>query len=349
MRKGDGRPLRFLALVGCCWVGGRFAVILSATGSVPDAVRAIVPLPLPAAATTSVTVSDRSAGLGAVGEAQTEARARRRGRIAPPLSNAFAGATVAASEGADGAEGAPLVPQVTGLLAATTVPLPVGTIAALPVRDPIPIRQTSGLSVSSWAIARGGTGPGASALAPQLGGTQGGVRVDYAIGNGFAVTGRFAAPARGIGREVSLGVAWRPSGSPLRIVAEHRVALDRGRGGPALGISSGVSAVRLPARFRLEGYAQAGAIARVGIESYADASVRAARPIADMGGIAFDLGAGAWGGAQRGAARLDIGPSIGARVPVAGQALRVAIDWRQRIAGNARPGSGPALTLGTDF
>ncbi|WP_204317143.1 hypothetical protein, partial [Klebsiella aerogenes] len=29
--------------------------------------------------------------------------------------------------------------------------------------------------------------------------------------------------------------------------------------------------------------------------------------------------------------------------------LRIALDWRQRVAGEARPGSGPALTLGADF
>jgi hypothetical protein len=29
--------------------------------------------------------------------------------------------------------------------------------------------------------------------------------------------------------------------------------------------------------------------------------------------------------------------------------VKVHVDWRQRIAGNARPGSGPALTLASDF
>jgi hypothetical protein len=29
--------------------------------------------------------------------------------------------------------------------------------------------------------------------------------------------------------------------------------------------------------------------------------------------------------------------------------LRVHFDWRQRLAGNARPGSGPAVTLAGDF
>jgi hypothetical protein len=29
--------------------------------------------------------------------------------------------------------------------------------------------------------------------------------------------------------------------------------------------------------------------------------------------------------------------------------VRLSIDWRQRIAGRARPGSGPALSIGSDF
>ena len=30
-------------------------------------------------------------------------------------------------------------------------------------------------------------------------------------------------------------------------------------------------------------------------------------------------------------------------------AIALALDWRQRVAGAARPGSGPALTLASDF
>lgn len=350
MNTGDGRPLRFLALVGCCWIGARFALVLNTTGSLPAAARAIVPLTRRSVAIVGVP-SRVTQGVASPTMTSDSRQGADRQQSTPfePIA-AVSVATVPADVVGSSVEAMPL-PARTVAYPGEPPPVTVATIPAggLSVRDPIPIRQVSRLSISSWLIARGWTGLSAVALAPQLGGTQAGARFDYAVGNGFAATGRIAAPARGIGREVSLGVAWRPSAIPVRIVAEQRVALDGGKGGPALGISGGVSAVRLPAQFRLEGYAQAGAIARVGIETYADASVRAARPIAEIGSIAVDLGAGAWGGAQRGAARLDVGPSIGARIPVAGQPLRVAIDWRQRVAGNARPGSGPALTLGTDF
>ncbi|MFN7029598.1 MAG: hypothetical protein ACK4PC_09535 [Sphingopyxis sp.] len=37
------------------------------------------------------------------------------------------------------------------------------------------------------------------------------------------------------------------------------------------------------------------------------------------------------------------------RLPDVGEGSRIALDWRQRIAGDARPASGLALTLASDF
>jgi hypothetical protein len=36
-------------------------------------------------------------------------------------------------------------------------------------------------------------------------------------------------------------------------------------------------------------------------------------------------------------------------LPVRSHSLRLSLDWRERVAGNAMPRSGPALTLGADF
>jgi hypothetical protein len=36
-------------------------------------------------------------------------------------------------------------------------------------------------------------------------------------------------------------------------------------------------------------------------------------------------------------------------LPMGGAFVSGAIDWRIRVAGNARPRSGPTLTLATDF
>ena len=111
---------------------------------------------------------------------------------------------------------------------------------------------------------------------------------------------------------------------------------------------AGLPQTRLAAGFALEGYGQAGVIARGGGEGFVDAAARAMRPVARVGGARVELGAGLWGGAQRGAARLDIGPAAGVILPTP-RPLRITLEWRQRIAGAARPGAGVALSLGADF
>lgn len=354
---GDGRPLRFLALVGGGWLGMRVLSLWYVTGSLPEAVRGVIP-----AAAGTVIAATPAASPGVLApEARASAQAFRVASAASGVSMSAGLGAPSLSTPAAGPRATPVDPVRVQLallaltrIAGTAIDQPSnGSAAASPgseiVMMPFRPGSTSRVSVSAWMIARGGGGAGTGSLAPQLGGTQGGVRVDYALGRGIAATGRLAAPAAGAGREASVGVAWRPARVPLRFVAEQRFALDGGRSGPALGVSGGVSALRLPAGFRIDGYGQAGAIARAGIERYVDASVRTARPVAELAGVTIDAGGGAWGGAQRGVARLDIGPSIGAIVPLARSRLRLSLDWRQRIAGNARPNSGLALTLGTDF
>ncbi len=47
--------------------------------------------------------------------------------------------------------------------------------------------------------------------------------------------------------------------------------------------------------------------------------------------------------------RLDVGPAICVQIPLGGTEMRVDASWRFRIAGTARPDSGPAVTLSTSF
>ena len=60
----------------------------------------------------------------------------------------------------------------------------------------------------------------------------------------------------------------------------------------------------------------------------------------------FSGGFGVWGGAQPGIYRLDAGPRVTMQVR---KNIRMHLDYRQKIAGNAQPGSGPAITLAADF
>jgi len=165
----------------------------------------------------------------------------------------------------------------------------------------------------------------------------------------LAVAGRITSPLGSGLREASLGIEWQPTRLPVRIVAEQRVALNAGKGGPAVGVVGGFGPLPIGGGFRLESYAQAGAIHRDRTEGFVDGAAHLSHPVCAIGAVPIEFGAGLWGGAQRGAERLDVGPSLTAALPVAGRSLRLSLDWRERVAGRARPGSGVALTLGADF
>lgn len=211
--------------------------------------------------------------------------------------------------------------------------------------------EPSRWSGSFWLIARDGRGLGASLTGSQLGGSQTGARLAYALGPArrVAIVGRIASPLAGSGQEGAIGIEWRPTHLPVRLVAEQRIGINGAAGGPSLAVVGGINPLPIGHGFRLEGYGQAGIIGRGGVIGYADGAVRVHRQVAMIGESAIDVGGGGWGAIQPGVARLDLGPSIGARLPVGTNGLRVSLDWRQRVAGVARPGSGPALSIGTDF
>lgn len=217
-------------------------------------------------------------------------------------------------------------------------------------------RQMAGWSLSSWIYLREGAGstPGAISEGGQLGGSQAGTRLSY----GFDATGRTRAYARATvalrqlrQRELAFGVAHAPLAHlPVDIAVERRVAIGRdGRNAFAVMAVGGVSDVKLPAGFRLEAYAQAGVVGARARDAFADGAVVVDRELGRADGAAVRLGALAAGAVQPGAARVDVGPRLTLKLPEVGEGSRIALDWRQRIAGDARPASGLALTLAADF
>ncbi|WP_139810160.1 hypothetical protein [Sphingomonas azotifigens] len=203
---------------------------------------------------------------------------------------------------------------------------------------------------SGWLVVRPGRGIGAAPTASQIGGSQFGVRLRYALDRAdrLAAYGRIAGPAQGRGTEAALGVEWQPTALPVRLTVEQRFGLDGMRGGPGIGVVAGTDR-RLLGGVRLEGYGQAGMIARAQVEPYADGALRVTVPAARRRDVRLAIGMGAWGAAQRETQRLDLGPSIVAGLPIGPVQARLILDWRQRVMGDARPGSGAALTLASDF
>lgn len=207
-------------------------------------------------------------------------------------------------------------------------------------------------SVSGWAMLRG-SGPGSGVATPQLGGSQAGIRIARTLDahGRVAIAARVAAALDTRQQEAAIGLEWRPLALPVRIVAERRFGIANQRGGSALGLVGGIDDHSLPGGFRLDGYAQAGLVFRDRGEAYADGALHLTHAVArSQGGTTIALGLGAWGGVQRDARRLDVGPAATLDVPLGTAShLRLALEWRQRVAGDARPASGPALSIGTDY
>ena len=213
--------------------------------------------------------------------------------------------------------------------------------------------SVSRLSVSAWAFVRGGGGP---QLAPggTLGGSQMGGRFSYRLNGNparpLSLSGRLYSPLnRPQAAEVALGVEWKPVAAvPVRLLAERRQALGQeGKSAFSVLAHGGVADLKLAGPLRVNAYAQAGIVGLRSRDLFADGSAVVGLPLDDRGILA--VGAGAWAAAQPGTSRLDVGPSLSVRVPVADRSIRVSADWRVRIKGKASPGSGPALTIGTDF
>jgi hypothetical protein len=319
------------------WAGVRVVLLWPEGATLPQAIEAAFPLAAANAAAAPVVriAPPRARTRNMVNPAlpPPSAAAVRRGEEAV-VSLAALGMVYFASEQVIGAP-----PGTFARTASVTQPL------QRPYSLPMP--TPSHWSASAWFVTR----RGAPASGPMLGGDQAGVRIAYALdpARGLGLYARASAPLGQPGRELAIGVEWQPGQLPLRVVAEQRFGLDGNAGGTGLGVVGGVSDVALGGGFDLEAYGQAGAVIRQRTYPFADGALRVTRTVArrELGRI--EIGGGAWGAAQREAARLDIGPSAVATLPVAGRAVRVALDWRERIAGDARPGSGPALTVGADF
>ncbi len=100
---------------------------------------------------------------------------------------------------------------------------------------------------------------------------------------------------------------------------------------------------------RFRGYAQAGYVGGEFATAFADGSLVVESVAKRFEHGALALGLGAWGGAQEATERLDAGPTASMDLRVGGGTVRLAADYRFRIAGDAKPSSGAALTLSSSF
>lgn len=221
-------------------------------------------------------------------------------------------------------------------------PLTVFTPAGRPSRD----RWT----LSAGLHWRGGSDRATLGPGLPLGGSQAWARLGWEPGSpGTQVFARLNSAGRlGDAAEAAVGVAVRPiDGLPVQLVAERRQRIGSAGRSAFAAYAVGGADVALGG-WRLETYGAAGVVGVARQDGFAEAAARAQRPFVRLGALELSAGGGAWGAAQPGTHRIDVGPVLSVRSEQASSA-RLAVDWRQRVAGNATPESGPALTLSVDF
>ncbi len=208
------------------------------------------------------------------------------------------------------------------------------------------------LTVSAWTLLRA-TGASSLSESGQLGGSQAGLRTMYRLGrSGWSATARFSAPlGTAIGKEAAVGVAFKPFRRvPLTLIAEQRIAVDRGgRNDFELIATGGLYDKPLGHRWTLSGYAQAGVVGVAKRDAFIDGAAEVEHPFVHLGAARLSFGAGTWGAAQPSVARLDAGPMTALRFRLGPAAFKLEASYRLRLAGSARPVTGPAFSIGSDF
>lgn len=220
-------------------------------------------------------------------------------------------------------------------------------------------KRSSRFSADAWLFLRQGRGDPLS-VGPQAasyGRSQAGGVVRYRLRpSSKHAPAAFLRATRSLSgekqQELALGLSTRPlSQVPVKVHIEGRVTDGEGATElrPAAFVTGGLYRDDLPFGISVRGYAQAGYVGGDFATPFADGSLIAEREVArfDLGTV--KAGAGAWGGAQEGASRLDVGPTTGVELSVGDVPVRLSVDYRVRVAGDASPGSGGALTLSTGF
>lgn len=228
-----------------------------------------------------------------------------------------------------------------------------------------PPTQPDRWSFDAFSFYRAGSG-GEAVSAGRVaiyGASQTGARVQYR----FAPNSRrdpraylraYQALIEGGETELAAGLSARPLGSvPVRAFAEVRLT-DTPLFGrtvrPAAYVVTEFAPLRLPLDVALELYGGAGYVGGVAATPFADGQAVASREFVRFKALGkqpvrISLGGGAWGGVQSDAGRLDVGPTMRVDFDLGKVPARVSVDWRERVVGDAEPGSGVAATLSTQF
>jgi hypothetical protein len=219
-------------------------------------------------------------------------------------------------------------------------------------------------SANAWAFWRQGSdaAPVPQGRVPTYGASQAGAVLQYRLAPASPHDPRLYARAyralveRGES-ELALGASARPIARvPARLAGELRYtdgAVSNALRPAAYAVTE-LPPFALAHGVQLEAYGQAGWVGGPSATAFVDGQASVTRELHQIAGLTdnrvrFSLGAAAWGGAQEDAQRVDIGPTMRLDLTVGEVPARLSVDWRERVGGDASPGSGLAATLSTQF
>ena len=255
-------------------------------------------------------------------------------------------------------------PQLAAYFTGAAQPAPRAERRAAPdaglarsARAPQQRARTSRWSGDGWLLWRDDTTTPVTSGRPSYGRSQLGAVVRYELapqaGQRPQAYLRASSALQGARENgVAVGLSARPVARvPVRLAGELR-ANQRASGTRAVPAAYAVSELppqRLPGGLVAEAYGQAGYVGGRDATAFVDGQARVDRSVSASANFDLRAGAAAWGGAQDDGARLDVGPSASLAFRVGTARGRVAADYRFRLAGDAEPASGPALTLSAGF
>lgn len=219
-------------------------------------------------------------------------------------------------------------------------------------------------SLSAFSLLRDSPIDPSSGLAtgPLLGSSQSGAALGYTVNplarRPITLTARLNAATDARGRtdprtaQAAVGIRYQALPA-LAISAERLVSLgEQSRDDWLVRLSSGIARQRRLAglNVNLDAYGEASLLGNG--DSLAAGQARALTPLFNQKSVSVAAGIGSWGSVQNTgttSGRLDVGPSAAFRVQQGRLGLELSADYRQRIAGNALPASGPTVTLSSSF
>ncbi|WP_338304322.1 MULTISPECIES: hypothetical protein [unclassified Erythrobacter] len=219
-------------------------------------------------------------------------------------------------------------------------------------------------SLDAFAFYRAGSGSNSisQGRVPVYGASQIALNLQHRLGNAGSHDPRvFVRAYRAFvpdgEQEIAGGFSARPVGKvPVRAFAEVRLTQNSFGTDirPAAYVVTELAPASLPLDFTLETYAGAGYVGGEAATGFVDGQIAATREIARFEGhggspVRVSLGAASWGGAQKDASRIDVGPTMRIDLSVGEVPARISLDWRERVGGDAAPDAGLAATISTRF